>query len=71
MSREVVEVLKKIDCDKYCGKFEENEIDYRAFLLIDKDTLDEMKIPIGPRLKILDEVKRLNTKSRDPGKGIL
>jgi hypothetical protein len=44
---QVREALKEIGCEKYISKFEEEEIDWEAFLKLDKVILKEMKIPVG------------------------
>ena len=70
MSREMSTILKDIGCDKYCRQFVEEEIDYEAFLELDEERLLALKLPMGPRMKILKKVKRLNTEKEDSGKAI-
>ena len=37
----------------------DNMIDEESFLLLNEETLKEMQIPVGPRLKILKKLQEL------------
>jgi hypothetical protein len=44
----VRKALEEIDCEKYIKKFKEEEINWKAFLELNKGfLLDRMKIPLG------------------------
>ncbi|XP_046862632.1 uncharacterized protein LOC124456174 [Xenia sp. Carnegie-2017] len=53
MDNWVKEKLEKWNLSCLKDVFEENMIDEEAFLILNEETLKEMKIPIGPRIKLL------------------
>ncbi|XP_019478183.1 phospholipase DDHD2 isoform X4 [Meleagris gallopavo] len=52
-AEEVKEILKKLDLSEYCPAFEKEKIDGEALLLCGEKNLEEMGIPLGPRMKLL------------------
>ena len=52
-------MLDRIGLENYHVRFAEEEIDFMTFLDIKDEHLREMKIPIGPRLKINKEIQRI------------
>jgi hypothetical protein len=56
-------VLQKIfpnDYQKYLDLFKTQQIDYDAFLLLDKDILKELGILFGPIIKICKAIENIN-----------
>ena len=62
--------LENIGLEKYIQHFHDAEIDYETFMSINEAHLLEMKIPIGPRIKILQEVERLKNDSETSGRDL-
>ncbi|XP_046759364.1 phospholipase DDHD2 isoform X2 [Gallus gallus] len=52
-AEEVKEILKKLDLSEYCPVFEKEKIDGEALFLCAERNLEEMGIPLGPRMKLL------------------
>ncbi|RKO93779.1 hypothetical protein BDK51DRAFT_37383 [Blyttiomyces helicus] len=52
-------VLVEMNLTRLSPIFEENEIDFEAFLLLDEALLKEMSVPLGPRIKILKRISEL------------
>ncbi|XP_042691139.1 phospholipase DDHD2 isoform X1 [Centrocercus urophasianus] len=52
-AEEVKEILQKLDLSEYCPAFEKEKIDGEALLLCGEKNLEEMGIPLGPRMKLL------------------
>ena len=52
-------ILIGLGLEKYCATFEENEVDFDAFLQLQDEDYKDMKIPIGPRRKIKTEINRI------------
>ncbi|XP_031458060.1 phospholipase DDHD2 [Phasianus colchicus] len=52
-AEEVKEILKKLDLSEYCPAFEKEKIDGEALFLCGEKNLEEMGIPLGPRMKLL------------------
>lgn len=50
--------LQAMGLGKYCSKFAENEVDLEALGLMSEGDLEDIGIPKGPRLKILNAVSR-------------
>ncbi|NWT63427.1 DDHD2 Phospholipase, partial [Erythrocercus mccallii] len=50
---EVKEILKKLELSEYCDVFEKEKMDRQALFLCTEKNLQEMGIPLGPRMKIL------------------
>ncbi|NXF12942.1 DDHD2 Phospholipase, partial [Smithornis capensis] len=50
---EVKEILKKLELSEYCDVFEKEKMDRQALFLCTEKNLEEMGIPLGPRVKIL------------------
>ncbi|NWS24354.1 DDHD2 Phospholipase, partial [Polioptila caerulea] len=50
---EVKEILKELELSEYCDVFEKEEMDRQALFLCTEKNLQEMGIPLGPRMKIL------------------
>ncbi|NWI60720.1 DDHD2 Phospholipase, partial [Calyptomena viridis] len=49
---EVKEILKKLELSEYCDVFEKEKMDRQALFLCTEKNLEEMGIPLGPRVKI-------------------
>ncbi|NWZ70448.1 DDHD2 Phospholipase, partial [Acrocephalus arundinaceus] len=52
-TKEVKEILKKLELSEYCDVFEKEKMDRQALFLCTEKNLKEMGIPLGPRMKIL------------------
>ena len=66
----VKKVLERLGLEKYIRHFDVAEVDYVAFLSIEDADLREMEIPVGPRIKILNEVEQLMKGVKASGKRI-
>lgn len=61
--RELREMLERLKLDKYYLALARNEVDMEALSLMEEHDFVELLIPKGPRLKILNEVKRQTTQA--------
>uniref|UniRef100_A0A8C3Q248 DDHD domain containing 2 n=1 Tax=Chrysolophus pictus TaxID=9089 RepID=A0A8C3Q248_CHRPC len=72
---EVKEILKKLDLSEYCPAFEKEKIDGEALFLCGEKNLEEMGIPLGPRMKLLHYIssrREISTILQDlPSLGLL
>ncbi|EFJ31785.1 hypothetical protein SELMODRAFT_439736 [Selaginella moellendorffii] len=59
IDNQVFSWLKSIGKDQYASYFAASHVDWTNLLLLDKDDLMEMKIPVGPRKFILKELEKL------------
>ena len=59
----VNQLLKNIGLEVHYTVFEKEKIDYNAFLLLNNNDLQDMKIPIGDRKKILAKIERIKNPS--------
>lgn len=57
---DVKKLLETLGLERYYQHFVEAEIDFFSFQRLTEENLCEMKIPIGPRIKISEEIKRIN-----------
>ena len=55
----VKRILEKLGLQNYASNFAEEKIDYATFLSLNADHLREMELPLGVRIKILNEIKHL------------
>ncbi len=55
----VSEVLKRLGLEKHSHIFEKNEINYKAFKLLEESDLRDLELPIGARAILRDEIKRI------------
>lgn len=58
---DVVQFFCNTDCAEYTGFFQEQEIDGRALMLLNRDTLLQF-FKVGPTLKILQQIDELRSK---------
>ena len=65
MSIEVQAWLSQLGLDKYVALFEEQEIDVDAARDLTEEDLRELKIPMGPRKKILRAIHALTVRHHD------
>jgi len=54
---QVAEILNMLQLSKYKEAFAQQEITYKAFVLLEEHDLEKMGIPIGPCKLILAEVQ--------------
>ena len=59
--------LGTIGLSKYCHVFEEQKFSFDNFLNVNDKDLTKLKIPLAPRKKIIEEIKRIKH-SRKSGK---
>ena len=59
--------LGRIGLSKFCYVFEENEFSFENFLNVHDKDLTKLKIPLGPKRKIKEEIRRIKH-SRKSGK---
>ena len=52
-------VLERLDLEKYREVFEKHEINYDAFKLLKEENLNQLNIPVGPKVIILNEIERI------------
>eukprot|EP00742_Colponemidia_sp_Colp-10_P005687 GILJ01006078.1.p1 GENE.GILJ01006078.1~~GILJ01006078.1.p1 ORF type:complete len:660 (-),score=88.18 GILJ01006078.1:89-2068(-) len=52
--------LQELDLLKYIDHFHKEAVDYYALILLTEDDLKEVGIPMGPRKKMMDALKRKN-----------
>ena len=64
MCPSVATILENIGLEEYTSKFEDADIDYEAFISMDKDHLQELDITLGDRIKIMKEVIRLKEQEK-------
>ena len=57
----MVQFFCNTDCAEYAGFFQEQEIDGRALMLLNRDTLLQF-FKVGPTLKILQQIDELRSK---------
>ena len=60
-------IVGRIGLSKYCHIFEENEFSFNNFLNANDKELMNLKIPLAPRKKIIEEIQRIKD-SRKSGK---
>ncbi|RWS31363.1 hypothetical protein B4U80_01378, partial [Leptotrombidium deliense] len=51
--------LKKLGYEKYCSKFESEKIGINELILMNEERLQKLGIPMGPRIRILQEASKL------------
>jgi hypothetical protein len=54
---EVEEVLAKLNLSAYSRIFTDNQIDVETLLMLSEEHLKEMKLPMGPRVKLLSYIE--------------
>ncbi|KAJ7305147.1 hypothetical protein JRQ81_011034 [Phrynocephalus forsythii] len=66
--KSVKDVLTELELSEYCSVFEKEEVDRQALALCTDKELQDMGIPLGPRMKILHYIKstRSSLYSREP-----
>ncbi|NXJ16615.1 DDHD2 Phospholipase, partial [Odontophorus gujanensis] len=52
-AEDVKEILKRLHLSEYCPAFEKEKIDGEALFLCTEKNLEEMGMPLGPRMKLL------------------
>lgn len=66
---DVVQFFLNSDCAEYAGFFQEQEIDGRALMLLNRDTLLHF-MKVGPALKVLQLIDGLRACGSPPGTGL-
>ncbi len=67
MAREISEWLRELGLGKYVETFIENEIDFEAAQLLDAGDLKELRLPMGPRKKLLAAIAASAHNARSDG----
>ena len=60
-TQDIVAILRRLGLDKFIKLFQDNYIDYDAFLGLTDNDLASLDLPIGVRSKIRQEISRIKT----------
>ena len=67
----VREALIRLRLEKYLVVFKRHEIDYETFLTLNDEQLNRLGIPIGPQIKIKQEIQQTKENGKMIGEKIL
>ena len=59
--------LRELDLEKYLHVFVEHEVDLETLPALSDDDLQELGLPLGPRRKLQQALKKLNMAEEDTG----
>jgi hypothetical protein len=59
----ILDILQSLQLEKFVSTFVENEIDDQALTLLDEETIKELGLPLGARVKLLSYINDNNANS--------